>query len=273
MLIVTGTKRSGTSLWMRVLGAAGLPLFGEAFPGDWQRTLGAANPDGFYESSLREGIYHATNPHPRTGAYFFPEQVEWHVVKVFIPGLVRSDRAYIGRVIATVREWREYAASVARLYALEDAERRAAGDTEPPPRMPAALEWWVENRALLRDVALRRYPVHVQSLDGLLADPQRVIADTLRWIGRGDPAPAVRQVDARRRAVTRAGSDGVEPEVAAAFDELYRAIDERRGLPAALLARLDETDRLLAPRIREHEAALAEDRRRRAARRGAQGAP
>jgi hypothetical protein len=28
MLIVTGTKRSGTSLWMRLLVAAGFPIFG-----------------------------------------------------------------------------------------------------------------------------------------------------------------------------------------------------------------------------------------------------
>ncbi len=53
---------------------------------------------------LRAGIYYATNPHPRTGAYFFPEQVEHHCVKVFIPGLVRTDRAFIGRVVASMRE-------------------------------------------------------------------------------------------------------------------------------------------------------------------------
>ena len=96
MLIVTGTKRSGTSLWMQILIAAGIPHFGEAFPRDWENTLKEANKEGFYESMLRAGIYYATNPHPKTGAYFFPEQVEGHCVKVFIPGLVRTDRAFIG---------------------------------------------------------------------------------------------------------------------------------------------------------------------------------
>ena len=104
MIIVTGTKRSGTSLWMQILIAAGIPYFGEAFPRDWETTLKEANKEGFYESMLRAGIYYATNPHPRSGAYFFPEQVERHCVKVFIPGLVRTDRAYIGRVVASMRD-------------------------------------------------------------------------------------------------------------------------------------------------------------------------
>jgi len=35
VIVVTGTKRSGTSMWMQVLGAAGLPVVGDAFPADW----------------------------------------------------------------------------------------------------------------------------------------------------------------------------------------------------------------------------------------------
>ena len=173
MIIVTGTKRSGTSMWMQILIAAGLPAFGEAFPRKWEKTIKDANPDGFYESILRRGIYWATNPHPRTGDYFFPEQVENHIVKVFIPGLVRTDRAYIGHVVATMRHWREYEASLNRLYAMEDESRKAAGkDGPPPPRIPPVLEWWMENFSLVRDIVTRRYRVHVQSYDGLLRDPE-----------------------------------------------------------------------------------------------------
>ena len=76
MFIVTGTKRSGTSMWMQILIAAGLPIIGEAFPMRWEQTIKAANPEGFYESHLRRGIYYRTNPHPKTAAYLFPEQVQ-----------------------------------------------------------------------------------------------------------------------------------------------------------------------------------------------------
>src|ERR1700689_1547774 len=127
MIIVTGTKRSGTSMWMQILIAAGIPHCGSAFPKDWEVTLKDANKEGFYESLLRTGIYYATNPPPRTGAYFFPEQVERHCVKVFIPGLVRSDRAYIGKVIASVREWRGEAAPGLRPYAIRGAEGGEGG--------------------------------------------------------------------------------------------------------------------------------------------------
>jgi hypothetical protein len=200
MIIVTGTKRSGTSMWMQILSAAGLPLFGEAFPRNWGDTLRDANPEGFYESILRRGIYWRTNPHPKTGAYFFPEQVQQHAVKVFIPGLVRTDRAYIGRVIASVRPWREYVRSLRRLWAMEDKARaEKKPQLEPPVRPSAALEWWAENYMLLRDVAIRRYPVHLQSYDGLLEDPAAVLERTFGWLGHGDAGAALAAVKPQRR--------------------------------------------------------------------------
>jgi hypothetical protein len=271
MVIVTGTKRSGTSLWMQILIAAGIPHFGEAFPRDWENTLKEANREGFYESMLRAGIYYATNPHPKTGAYFFPEQVEAHCVKVFIPGLVRTDRAYIGRVIASVREWREFEASLERLYALEDAERVRAGGDEatPPERMPPALEWWSENFALVRDISIRRYPVHAQSYDGLLRDPERVVRETIAWLGRGDAARALAVPKPERRTFQRPVSSSVPPEVAEVFDELYRVIDQKKELANAFLLKLNETNERLYPLLEENlKRVVADAARRRAKARG-----
>ncbi|HVY48018.1 MAG TPA: hypothetical protein VHB21_19155, partial [Minicystis sp.] len=218
MIIVTGTKRSGTSMWMQILVAAGFPAFGDAFPMSWGETpLRAANEEGFYESTLRSGVYYATNPNPRTGAYLFPEQVERHAVKVFIPGLVRTDRAYIGRVIATMREWREYEASVHRLYALE-AEGAPSG--APRPHMDPALEWWWENTMLLRDVTTRRYAIHVQTYASLLADPERVLRDTMKWLGGGDAHAAWARIKPENRHFDRPASNGLPPDVAEVADEL-----------------------------------------------------
>ena len=264
MIIVTGTKRSGTSMWMQILIAAGLPAFGEAFPRKWEKTIKDANPDGFYESILRRGIYWATNPHPRTGDYFFPEQVENHVVKVFIPGLVRTDRAYIGHVIATMRHWREYEASLNRLYAMEDQARIDAGKPgPPPPRIPPVLEWWMENFSLVRDIVTRRYRVHVQSYDGLLRDPEKVVHDTLSWLGRGDAKAAMEAVKPSNRTQVRPDSDAVEPQIAEVFDLLYTVVDERQGLSPALIAKLNEAQKVLAPRIAEAQKLIGEQMRRR----------
>lgn len=258
MLIVTGTKRSGTSMWMQILVAAGFPAFGEPFPGKWGDTIREANPSGFYESILRRGIYYRTNPHPVTGDYFFPEQVERHVCKVFIPGLVRSDRAYIGRVVATMRPWREYEASLARLFAMED-EKRVGKPT--PPRMPAHLEWWAENFALIRDVATRRYPVNVQSYDSLLADPEKVIRETLTWIGEGDAAAAIAAVKPEHRTQRDVTSDSFDEDTAALCDELYALIHERKPLTPAFITRLNEKDRELGAQIRRAQQAMLEARR------------
>lgn len=283
MIIVTGTKRSGTSMWMQILGAAGLPMFGEAFPRDWGRTLRDANPEGFYESILRQGIYWRTNPHPHTGAYFFPEQVQRHAVKVFIPGLVRTDRAYIGRVIASVRPWREYCGSLRRLWAMEDAAlaERHPG-RKPPPRVSPALEWWAENYLLIRDVAIRRYPVHLQSYDGLLEDPERVLARTFAWLGLGDAAKAMAAVKPSRR-TQRVASEArpapvsppdvtldvteaeLEPSVIEVFDRLYQAVHAGEPVGPELLAALNATQVALGPRILEQQRAVQRALRRRRA--------
>jgi len=275
VLIVTGTKRSGTSLWMQILIAAGFPAFGEAFTGEWKKTLGAANADGFYESMLREGIYYATNPHPVTGDYFFPEQVEWHAVKVFVPGLVRTDRAYIGRVIATVRPFREHEASLNRLRGMEAAvrekqraEREARGaplEPGPPPLLSPPLEWWSDNFALVRDIAIRRYPAHVQTYEELLADPAGVIGKVLGWLGRGDVRSGCEQVRPERRTFRGTDSTTVAPEIAAVFDELYAKLHAGAPLSPAFLGKLNETNVALGPLFRAHEEALA----RHAASRGA----
>ena len=57
MIIVTGTKRSGTSMWMQILVNGGFPYIGEAFPKDWGLVIKDANPEGFYESTLAGGIW------------------------------------------------------------------------------------------------------------------------------------------------------------------------------------------------------------------------
>ncbi len=252
-------------MWMQILIAAGYEFFGEAFPMRWEKTIKAANPDGFYESHLRRGIFYRTNPNPRTGAYLFPEQVTHHVVKVFIPGLVRSDRAFIGRVIATVREWRAYEASLRRLYAIEDEARRAEGKGAlvPEERMPGALEWWSENFALVRDIATRRYPVHVQTYEGLLAAPERVVPDVLKWLGRGDPSLALAAVKPQHRTQTSPSSDTVEPAVAAVLDDFYAALHAGKGLEPALLQQLNTTNDVLVPRIAAIQKRLREQAGRR----------
>ena len=250
-------------MWMQVLAAAGLEVIGEKQPQHWGEHLTAANPDGFYESELVAGIYFRTNPHPISGAFLFPDQTMHHAVKVFIPGLIRTDLAFIDRVIATMRPWRAFARSRARLQALT---RAGAGgddeddeDNEGVTTLAPGLEWWSENFALVRDVATRRYPVHMQSYDSLLKDPEAAIHAVLRWVGVGDPKRACTVVRRERLGHSEEGEvdrSGLEPRHMEAMDELYEHIHVGKALSQALVDRLNQVDRELRPRLVEHNAVV-----------------
>ncbi len=253
MIFVSGTKRSGTSMWMQVFAAAGLPVLGKAFPRNWDKSsLREANPDGFYESVLRNGVYYRTNPHPVTGDYFMPDDVSGYVVKVFVPGVVRSERGYIEHLVANIREWREYEASINRLYSLEDRDRaKHKPDAEAPFRFPPALEWWMENFALVRDMSLRKYSALLQTYDDVLAHPDKVIGRVLGKIGLGDIDAAVAAVKPENRTQERPESDSLEPELTRVFDDLYQAVADGSGIKDSLLRDLNATNKRLIPRLTE----------------------
>ncbi len=278
MIFVSGTKRSGTSMWMQVMQAAGLPILGQAFPRNWGNSaLRGANPDGFYESLLRNGVYYRTNPHPQTGKYFLPEHVAGYAVKVFVPGVIRSERAYIEYVLANVREWREYEASINRLYAMEaenlDKQRAKGVEVEEPFNFPPAYEWWMENFALVRDISLRRYPALLQTYDQVLEDPAGVIGRVLGKIGHGDVDAAVAAVKPDNRTQTRPESDAVEPKLARVFDDLYAAVAAGKGFGPALLRTLNDTNQALLSELTQLQHKVAHSQIQRQAKAGSRVKP
>jgi hypothetical protein len=278
MIFISGTKRSGTSMWMQVMQAAGIPILGKAFPRNWGTgPLRDANPDGFYETMLRNGVYYRTNPHPQTGKYFLPEHVEGYAVKVFVPGVIRSERAYIEHLVANVREWREYEASINRLYAMEAVtreEQRASGvEVIEPFNFPPAYEWWMENFALVRDISLRRYPARLQTYDQVLADPAEVIGRVLRWVGRGDVEAGVAAVKPSSRTQVRPESQSVAPKLAQVFDDLYAAIADGKGIGNTLLRTLNDTNQALLPELAKLQAEVARSQMMRHAKSGAKVKP
>lgn len=254
MLIVTGTKRSGTSMWMQILIAAGFPPIGQAFPSNWEKSIKSANPNGFFESKFRQGVYHATNPDPETGQFLHPKNVRRHVVKIFIPGLVRTDYAYISAVVATMRDWREYCASLSRLYSLEE-EFRARSPQAPPvsvAKMPPALEWWFENYDLVRNMVTRGFPFHLTTYDRLLRAPEEEIGKVLAWLKDGQLKPALEAVRPELRTQKDTVlDDSLVSDFAGFFDEFYAAVDKDRSLNAALIDKLNQTNKTLTARWEE----------------------
>lgn len=286
MIIVTGTKRSGTSMWMQLLKAAGFPPIGDAFPRDWETTIKDANPAGFWESELRRGIYYKTNPDPKTGTYLFPEQTTRHAVKVFIPGLIKTDRAFIGKVVATVRPWRQYVRSLERLYAMEQKAKEAASrepNNAPPAPvfMSPIIEWWVENFSLFSDIVTRRYPFYMVAYDLVLEAPEETLRAVFQWLGDGDVEaaiqevePALRTQDVENDEETTIADLGLEPEVVDMFDALYDLVRNQHPLDQPFVDRLNTTNEKLSERIEKEVKRVArsqlerkrflEERRRRA---------
>jgi len=278
VIIVTGTKRSGTSMWMQLLHAAGFPPIGDAFPRNWETTIKDANPAGFWESELRRGIYYKTNPDPKTGVYLFPEDTRRHAVKVFIPGLIKTDRAFITKVVATVRPWRQYVRSVDRLYAMERESKRStkSGETHDVPElklMSPALEWWVENFSLFSDVVTRRYPFTMVSYEAVLEDRERTLQAVFDWLGEGDVEAAIAQVEPSLRTQEEAPGDsrtpvesGLEPEVIEVFDELHRVVRAQEAVVQPFVDRLNQTNERLRERIQQavRETARSQLERRKA---------
>ena len=275
MIIVSGTKRSGTSMWMQILKAAGVPVLGAEFSAVWKETIYDANPHGFYESQFRRGIYYQTNPNPKTGRFLHPVGSRGMAVKVFVPGLCRTDWAYLGRVIGTVRHWREYGSSLGRLMSMEksalDARR---GEARPEPRrVEPLLEWWLENYLLVRDIAVRGYPARLISYARVVDEPDVWIPRVLEWIGRTDSAAvaaAVAAVDPGVR--TQFALDAPTPDLDSkheeAFDTLYAAAHDGLELSPATIAMLNALHVELIDKIEAQikEARQAEARRRAQAR-------
>lgn len=280
MIIVTGTKRSGTSMWMQVLKAAGYEILGEAFPHDWGDTIRDANSQGFYESPLRHGINYTSNPHPRSGAFLHPRPTENMVVKVFALGLAKSDLAYVKRVVATMRSVREYCASLTRLQQLERSGKLAKAERagRPPEvvpdyeHMPPALEWWNENYALLRDALIRGYPLHMVSYEAMLAEPEAVVSETLSWLGGGDAEAAAGVVRAELRTQAAPALEpgpllGLNEHQLSVCDALYARVHERKPLDTLLIDQLNALQDELEPAI--EASAVAVEQKRRAARKAA----
>jgi hypothetical protein len=189
---------------------------------------------------------------------------------VFIPGLIRTDCAFIDKVVATVRPWRQYVRSLNRLYAMEREAKKskiekAPNDIPDPVVMPPLIEWWVENFSLISDIVTRRYPFYMVAYESVLQDPDKTLRDVFRWLGEGDVEAAIARVDPALRTQSEEVEDHadgsgleLEPEVIEVFDALYEMVRTQAPLQQAFVDRLNETNELLGTRI---EAAVKETAR------------
>lgn len=249
MIVVSGTGRSGTSMWMQALAASGLPVIGEAFPLDWER-FSLANPRGYFESMLLGGIHSRSNPHPSSGIWLDPEQTRDVAVKIFLHGLPLSQHAFLDAVIVSVRHWRAYAGSVRRTTAIFGHDPNAGRDP--------LLKWWFEHWDALQDALLRGYRCRFVSYESVLARPEVLLPEILDWAGVScDTAAAVGAVEPTLCTQSTATPvPGVSAEWAETFDAFYDHIHEGRAFGSAFVAEMSAFHQRLLAELPEGRVAL-----------------
>lgn len=237
-------------MWMQALVAAGVPHLGEAFPKDWgDSPLREANPEGFFEGPYVNGVFFGTNPLP-DGRYLQPKALAGTVAKVFVPGVLRTERAYIEGVIANVREWREYEASVTRLHELNaERLRQTDPDAHIPDLLPPAIQWWVENFSLVRDASTRGYPLQLQTYRQVLEEPRGPLEDALALMGSENIDAALGTVDPSRRTKKELQSQSVEPRMAQMFDDFYGQVATGQAFDSTFVRACVGLTRELEPQL------------------------
>ena len=230
---------------MQILEQGGIQILGERFPANWKSFMEEANPKGFYESKLVQGINFQTNPDPKSGAWIPPHKVTDIGIKIFADGIVKTDFSYITNVIYTVREWRECEASRQRMEGIKLGAPGAANldeNSEVWAKLPVGFAWWKANFSLVKDMRTRRYPVAAFSYAALLEDPEKLIKSAFEWLGRGDANAAANAVDRSLRTQKDVSLSNLGHDYVGIFDELYDALQANQMISPAFYAKLAETD-------------------------------
>ena len=230
---------------MQILEKGGIRILGEKFPADWKDRMEEANPNGYYESTLVQGINYHTNPDPRSGAWIPPQESKDIGVKIFADGLVKTDYSYITKVIFSIRQWQECETSQKRMDEIK-VGRPESGGVDPnaniAARLPPGFTWWKANFSLVRDMQTRRYPSAVFSYAALLNDPEKIISATFEWLGNGNASAAVNAVERSLQTQKDASLPEVGHDYGGMFDELYDVLHENKPISPAFYKKLAETD-------------------------------
>ena len=102
---------------------------------------------------------------------------------------------------------------------------------------------------------------HVQSYDGVLRSPRKVVKRTLDWLGLGGNLErAIKAVRPMARTQQGSRSNSLEPEIAVIFDAYYDAVDRGDGLEPSLIERMNRVHQTLLPQIEDIRDRMAAER-------------
>lgn len=162
VIVVTGLPRSGTSLMMQMLAAAGVPILS-----DGARPPDEDNPQGYFELQAAKSI--ATDASWLTRA-------SGQAVKIVVPLLRHVPPTLPCRVIWMQRSLDEVLSSQAAMLA------RSGG--EAPPHDPVLRNAFDrQSQALRSELARRQTPTHFVAFRDAIEDPRRVANSACDFVG------------------------------------------------------------------------------------------
>lgn len=216
--IVTGSKRSGTSMMMYILKEAGIPVGGFKFPmrinsenedtiidagrefsafenDESYATLRSFNTNGYWEypSVCGKGIQHKHKTY------------DGSVVKVFNEGLLLSEESLVGKVMFMMRNPKKVLHSSIKIGKLKNDPVLIDLQAIRMKKLWAETFRWLKGK----DFRIIIY-------EELLLDPSHSIKEVIEWIGRGDARWGIKAVDTRMDR-----SDEIDHQ-SDSIDELYR---------------------------------------------------
>ncbi len=231
MIVATGPGPSTGSTWVDVLRGAGVPILGEALPEGWSESTRADVRPAYFAALREQGVYYKTNPDPFTQGYLEAAESAPFATAMKTEAVLRTERAYLDRVVAAMPHFRSVAAG--------------GGELE------SVLLWWSDHFLLLRDAATRRYPLRLVSDEALARDPETTARSVLSFLG----VEPTDEAFARARAAPPSVALDEPPEIELpdtildVFEELHRRVDRDEGFDRSFLEHLYAVNEALTPHV------------------------
>lgn len=176
MIIVSGLRRTGTSLMMNILKEAGFDAYAALFSHEtWESKLKELNPNGFFESAFRDS---GVNP---IQMEFSPKEVEYTAIKVFASAIPRCDGEYITKQIIMLRDFSEVYKSQERMKELDEKKELDSKEDIFEPGETYLLDYY----CVLRDIVKRNKPTLFIDYYDVMQKKDEVLGTLRRFIGCG----------------------------------------------------------------------------------------
>jgi hypothetical protein len=240
MIILTEAAARGSTTWVDVLRAAGVPVLGEALPSGWSEHARASAGPEFFAALRDQGLYFKTNPDPLHQTYLSSEEAAGFAMAASPNAILRTERAFLEAVVVSV------------------PSPLAVADAGGPS---ALLLWWSDVFGMLRDASTRRFGLRLVTEAAVVRAPVETVEGVFGFLGLAPRESALEAAcEVARGATARvrgpvAGETGLPASILDVFEELHARVDEGRGFDRPFLERVYAVHEAVKPFVLRAEVA------------------